>query len=399
MKLLKKIATRCRSAGLAVACFFTPKSEELTVFSQARGRYNGNSRYLFEYLVDNQYKVFWLYSADCQRAKIPDKFMKNVIKTRSIKGFLVLLRARNFVISHGLSDFGSYKILAKMNHVVNVWHGISIKNIHVLDRKVGRKKIASRLKNEMRYYKAMIASSDIDRYATSAFHRVDARNIYITGLPKTDQYVKCLDKKRSENKSKAATKILYAPTFRDYDDPKMLFFPFSDFDEAQLKSMLEGNEELKFYLRAHPNDTTSAQGAITLERKFPNHIVHYSKDIIDDIDEVLYDFDIIITDYSSIYMEPLLGDTPCIFIPFDYDQYMASRGLAYDYSLITPGPKVQSFGELVAAIAQAKTGAMEWAEKRRLVADIFFKYKDAGACRRIVSELLLAKVQKQKFAV
>ena len=42
-------------------------------------------------------------------------------------------------------------------------------------------------------------------------------------------------------------------------------------------------------------------------------------------------FDILITDYSSIYIDYLLLDRPLIFLPYDKEQYLKGRGMNFEY--------------------------------------------------------------------
>ena len=51
----------------------------------------------------------------------------------------------------------------------------------------------------------------------------------------------------------------------------------------------------------------------------------------------------LITDYSSIYIDYLLTEKPVVFLPYDKDDYLKDRGLNFKYDLVTPGPKPESF--------------------------------------------------------
>lgn len=67
-----------------------------------------------------------------------------------------------------------------------------------------------------------------------------------------------------------------------------------------------------------------------------------------DIQELLMDTDLLITDYSSTYIDYLLLDRPMVFYDFDYQDYLRTdREMYYDYDDVTPGYKAETFGQLL----------------------------------------------------
>ena len=67
-----------------------------------------------------------------------------------------------------------------------------------------------------------------------------------------------------------------------------------------------------------------------------------------DINEILPAVDLLITDYSGIYLDFLLCDNPVMFIPYDLKQYQTElRGLLFDYDLFTPGSKIDTLKNFI----------------------------------------------------
>lgn len=356
------------------------------IFSQANSRFSGNSKYLFLYLAENKYPVYWLYSDIEQKNKIPNAYRHLLINRKSIKGLYYILKSKYFVISYGQSDLGLYWHFSKYNIIINLWHGICIKKIALADVKFNS--IGDHYKKtESKYYNYITVSSDIDMFITSSSHNVDIRNVLVTGNPRTDNYLKNSAKKSLMPNEKKNTNILYAPTFRDYDTGGPLFFPFKDFLIKDLDLFIKKNNDIVFYMRPHPSDKKSIEFINKLNRKHPKNFINYSVDVCDDIDENLEIFDLIITDYSSIYIEPLLSDTPCIFIPYDYDKYIETRGLAYDYDEITPGDKVLCFKELLKSIDENINNVKKWQSEREKVKKLFFSFIDTNSCKRITMKI------------
>jgi CDP-glycerol glycerophosphotransferase len=372
-----------------------PGKVDAVVFSQCSGRYNGNSRYLYEYLSDQGIKVYWLYESKAQLDKMPEKYKKHARKRLSFSGLKCVIKSNIFVISYSGFDFGLLWYIVRHRYVVSLWHAITIKDIALLDKKFTKAMSDRYLIKETRYYKAQIASSNIDRCISAAAHGIDVRKVHVTGLPKTDQYIRSMTQKRKYASKEMCFKVLYAPTFRDYNLLGSIFFPFSDFSIEKLRDYFAKFGKIKIYLRPHPGDKHSNVSAEYLATEFPENIIYYSSIICDDIDEELWLFDAVITDYSSVFVEPLLNDIPCIFVPFDYDKYIQTRGLAYDYNLVASGPQVNTFEEMWTALEDAKTGALQWAEKRKQVADIFIKYKDENSCERITKQILSFRIKNR----
>lgn len=371
--------------GLGILNLIFYKKRKTIVMSQSKSRYSGNSRWFFEYLVDNNYEVRWLYSDEKQKKYIPEKYHKKVLKRKSFKGLMYVLRSEYFFISYRSGDLGLFWHIGKRNTLTNLWHAIGIKKVALTDEKFDEKASKNHIKNEVKYYSYMIASSDLDRYNTSASQGVDVRNVLVTGTPCSDIY---LNKKNKCTDKAVEKKILYAPTFRDYEVSFDMFFPFTDFRIEELVEYFSNRPDLILYLRPHPDDISSNKQAMALENKLPKNIVYFSQDVCDDIDEIIYTFDVIITDYSSIYMEPLLYGTPCIFIPIDYDKYTETRGLAYDYNTVTPGPKVNNTQDLFYFIDDALKDAPSHLGHREIVKSMFFKYTDGNSCKRICEEII-----------
>lgn len=112
-------------------------------------------------------------------------------------------------------------------------------------------------------------------------------------------------------------------------------------------------------------------------------------DIGGDIYNVLGKYDILITDYSSIYFDYLLTDRPVIFFPFDYEEYVAyDRDLYYDYDLVTPGPKCKTWDEVCEWITRFKEDPSLYKDERAKMKDKFHVYKDGNSSKRVFEEII-----------
>lgn len=173
------------------------------------------------------------------------------------------------------------------------------------------------------------------------------------GLPRNDKLlskscIKEIKEKIVKELSLEGKKILlYSPTWRGYEFEKEFFFSIH-----KLKKLNEFLEESNYILlyRPHPFEET-----IPLDRVSGlGNIIHVGMDIVKDTQDILMCSDMLITDYSSIFVDYLLLDKPIIFFDFDREEYISHRGIVIDFEnqLDTPGLKSKSLDELIENIKE-----------------------------------------------
>ena len=168
--------------------------------------------------------------------------------------------------------------------------------------------------------------------------------------------------------------ILYTPTFRHYGDAE--FFPFEDFSLERLNEFLDRNSIL-LLMRRHVNDT----GIQTFEGE---RIVNFGFDVCPNVNDVFPETDILITDYSSIFMDYLLMERPVIFVPYDLERYSRERGFIYgDYEHWTPGYKASTFDGLLEAFDAALAGNDPYESSRRVFNKLFNAGQGPDSSRKV----------------
>ena len=369
-----------------------PKDDDLVAFAQGRGRFSDNSRALFEFITsgETRFRAVWLANSQEQKslveAGVPDGIV--YMKT-SWRGYLSALRARTFIVSHGSPDFEPYTAPSRRTIFFMLWHAITTKKFAILDHKMTPDSIREFKRSEASKYDGMIASSVVDQLANAACFGIDADKVVVTGLPRNDVLV---DPTRRQSRVPTLlapllndTIILYAPTFRDDGEPAK-FFPFGDFDVKVLNEFLVRSHAY-LLLRPHINDRESIRHIESWAGAGLNRLVLASSQLVVDAADLLPYVDVIVTDYSSIYLDLLLADKPAVFVPYDLKEYCDQRGLLYDYTAISPGPQVSTQKGFIAALQDAIKGAPEFASHRAMVRRMFHAYNDGGACRRVAEHL------------
>lgn len=375
---------KLRRISFYILDWFIPKDNYLVVFAQKTFQYSDNGKALHDYINSEnctKWRAIWLYRDDYQ-----EFYPKTALRIYTLKAFIVALRARFFVHSHGKNSFGSLVTYSPRTKLVNVWHGIAIKELQFFDQ---------RYRNSMPHKLAYRCNSDLhcvssleDMYHMSATFQLPPSKIAITGLPRTDKLftndvctTSYLPKEVFANKT-----ILYAPTHRDYDDVFANFFPFKDFDIAEVHQFLvENNAHIVFREHRHDKGLLDKLDEYCSKPDGRFHQLH--PEALRDITEFLPFVDVIITDYSSIYIDLLLKNIPCIFIPYDLKDYVERRGLAYHYDDVTPGPKISTQKEFLEELKEALQGAPKYQQQRDTVKKLFFKYNDGGSCKRTLQAM------------
>lgn len=379
MKLLRNLFKPL----LALLGWLVPKQKNLVVFAQWGGRYSDNSRALFEWMArHSEHQVAWLYTGK-RPPQLPDDVAARarLIKRDSLAGAWCALRARVVIISHGFNDFGLWRYAVRRARSLMLWHAIMVKSAFLTDGSLSASRKRRYQRREAKHLDAVIASSDIDRYHTVAYMGVTADRVYVTGLPRQDSVTRAMQNRSRHGQ--APVSVLYAPTYRDTPSARKqsLFFPFPDQNEAALADFCR-QRGVQFLLRPHPNDKASVEHVYRLAERYADVFVPATSREVLDAAKLLPKVQLLLTDYSSIYLDLLPFDVPCLFLPFDIEEYSAYRGLAYYYDLITPGPKVTTQADFVPALKEGVDGADAWRERRELVTRMFFAYPEGGACER-----------------
>lgn len=171
--------------------------------------------------------------------------------------------------------------------------------------------------------------------------------------------------------------VLYMPTFRDGGGNAV-----SDgaLDLAALQRHAE-TERLLYVFKMHPVD------ASRIDARGFTRIVQYRAG--GDVYPLLRRFNVLVTDYSSVFFDFLHGDRPLVFFPYDFDRYTSrDRGLYLDYENAVPGPIARNQADLQRTVVeQIATGGDRHQSARRELRGRAFSGRDGRASERIWSRI------------
>lgn len=253
-------------------------------------------------------------------------------------GYWYTMTAKLAVVSGGTHDVNRYVCPPT---VFNLWHGVPLKAIEydstrIKSRLDQRRRISRFFPfHEERNFSAIASSSQREATQLASAFRVPESRVVVVGQPRTDALL------AREPKQKARV-ILYAPTFRDADpaSPIRILERSRAAVEARLQS-LDG----ELHVRLHPNTPRARVPEDSLR-------VHWASELAtsSNLPHVLNDVDVLITDYSSIYIDFLFTRRPAVFFPYDKAAYLAGERelyLDYDSSEVRPGPEARDWAQVM----------------------------------------------------
>jgi CDP-glycerol glycerophosphotransferase (TagB/SpsB family) len=354
----------------SLASLLVPRSAGRWVFGCGSGVGEGALQLIELVRAQNpRLKVTWLARTDLDRETASARGFDAVL-TSSARGLWLTLRAQVVVVTHGFGDVNRYGIRGAF--VVQLWHGIPLKLIHLDSPATLRSSILPRSKAmrwllERMYRRAasairmMPAASELSARRLRTAFGLPADRVVVTGDPRDDVLLRG-DAHQRTAAAKAtlgdllpaaplegARVVLYAPTLREGDpDPAVptaaQWTLIGDYLAATNSVLL---------LRSHPLGIGEyAAGPASSDR-----IWMFGKQLRSDATELLAGVDVLITDYSSIAFDFALTGGSLFFLAPDRESYALSRGLYEPYPTFSGGREVTTWEDLIALMRRCDEDA------------------------------------------
>lgn len=355
-----------------LSCLF-PRSKKIYIFGAWLGeQFADNPKYLFlEAQRHKEIRPVWITKNPkvCRQVR---ELGYEAYMFDSLKGIFMQLRAKYVIVCNGISD---------VNHTfmgravfLNLWHGVPLKKVGYDDDKVKNwdskgQKMRHAIQEIPLGKEYVVATSDFyAKIYESAFRR-SADHILTLGQPRNDLFydhnmMMFTPDHQIKKAAKGKKVILYAPTHRK--EGKVTFPLQEQFDFDRLNQWCVKNDTVfvirrHFYHKNEMVDLSSYSNITDITDK------------VMDIQEILMDTDILISDYSSTYIDYLLLDRPLIFYNFDYEDYLKNdRGMYYDYEEVTPGYKAETFDELMRELDTLMKDKDQFRQERERVRNLFY---------------------------
>jgi len=329
-------------------CFFPKNSSKIILVIKDRTEFSGNLRVVSDILLEEKIHQVFVYKDGKMVPEIKQTLEQkgaSVLEGWGLNSLYHLLTSGIFIFSHAPRDAHITK-RCKNRTIINLWHGVAFKTIENLMPNIPAQK-QKQLKTNAELYDLVIASSKLDQETNAKAFIVDMEKIKITGLPRyellkneypLDSFL-TLQKEKLLNDKKDKKLILYAPTFREKN--------ISAIDQINSNEWQKISDILKRFnailaIRPHSYDTA-----------IPSCLVHDSNFCwlphteFTETNLILQHVDLLIVDFSSIWIDFLLLDRPIIGFAKDFEHYMHNeRGFIYDFDRTFPSKFSQTVDDL-----------------------------------------------------
>ena len=372
-----------------------PKKKNLWIFGAWFGKqYSDNSKYLFEFISLNHkdIRTIWITHKKQIRELIRAKGFEAYL-SYEVKGIFYSIKANSAIICQTKQDIGA--ILLGGKKVIQLWHAIPFKKImydHEYDNKIYTKLFLQVKKYlfpfQYESYSMSIASSIEVQSRIMSAYKLKRSQVKITGYPRNDIILadsNCNPYLNVIRKNKKIKKyVLFAPTFRK-DEVQMLKL-FNGLNYHDLNQIMV-DCDCMYLIKLHY--AAKRLVLILSDKKSFSNITFITQSEVGDVNYLLPHIDILITDYSGIYLDFLLLDRPIIFTPFDIDYYIASdRELYEDYNVATScGKVVKNWDELIATLEKTLIGEDMHKKNREIALNKYQIFRDTKSCNRIYNEI------------
>ena len=349
--------------------FCKVRENKITFISLRRDDLSGNFAFVYDKIKDDK--------------NLDINFILNdhtiaYMSFKEIRAFTKACATSKVVVLDEFTPMIHYIDLREQTKLIQLWHACGAFKTFGFTR-LSKPKGSPQPTRNHRSYDFVTVSSTYCKKCHSEGFGIPTDNVVATGIPRTDVFFDENYKANARKKFyrehptfKGKKIILFAPTFRGMVK-ETAFYPTEMFDISEVCAKIP--EDYAIIIKHHPfvNDVQP------IPDEYADRVIDLSAD--NELNDLLFVTDVIITDYSSLVFEASLIDIPMIFYVFDLEKYINERDFYFDFKLYAPGKIVYSTEQLITAIKNQDYCT----ERIKPFADMFFDYRDGKSTERVVN--------------
>ena len=358
------------------------RNHKIWIFGASKGnKYEDNSRYMFEYVCnhpENEIHAVWL----CNEQSVMDRVNADghdACLNSSIRGKWFQLRAGVAVYTHGLNDFGTFpfnyidEFEDGFKRIYNgKYYGLNLKVKRILDHFFS-----------WTYRDITPVTSQYACEWSRKMFTLNESGLKITGYPRNDafKYVKRDKILELLHIDKTKKIIIYMPTYRQQslgenamnDIVKELYYC------EELGVFLRENNYI-FLVKPHP-----LTPHIELMKRVDFIVIDHQA--VEDNQQLMAVADILVTDYSSCFVDYALLNRPIVFYTPDDEIFLKkSEQMEPEYFEISALCKASSPQELISCLRKPN---MKLVERTNTI------FEDDNICGTCYSENVYNEICKE----
>lgn len=356
-------------------CLFSKNAKKIIIVVKERTVYSGNIRVATDVLLKNKKYKIYIYKDGLLIPEIKMNLKNNgveILEGWNVSSLYHLFTSGVFIFSHSPRDAHITK-KCKNRKIINLWHGVAFKKIENLMPSISKKK-KTQMEQNSELFDLLIASSDTDLITNMKAFMVQKEKIKVIGLPRYDILKKSykLDTFLMLQKTKllmikgSKKFIVYAPTFREKSISPLAQLNKEDWDV--LSTFLE-QKSLVMGIRPHSYDI-SVPSYIENSKNF----FWLGHESFTETNLILQISDMLIVDFSSIWIDYLLLNKPILGFAKDFNFYKQyERGFIYEFDSIFPTKFTNTVDDLLLELEEVlyTSGKAEYTKTLNL----FHEYK------------------------
>lgn len=377
--------------------FMCPKKKNLILFWGRPSGFVDNAKYLYLYFCahSERFEIYFVTKNKKTFKELADNNFPVLWGSfLNLLFFWKFIRAQAAIFDRHV---GVPYVVASQ-YTVQLWHGIGLKRCDLNSESYLKKNrnwffhILFYLIRRFPKYDIILSTSEY--FTKNFFGNISpSKDVLEVGHPRNDVFFheprraeligleKDVFERLRASKSKGSRLVFYAPTFRLSGDNALN----RHFLNLNRLNVFSRENKILFVVKLH--DCDKVQATLFSRSEYSENIILLPS--ANDVYPAMSLFDMLITDYSSIYFDFLLFNKPIIFFNWEHKSFLNNDvELTDNYEVLTPGPKCSTQGELEFHIRQILiNGKDEYLSRREAVRCLAFKYNDGNSSERMYNAI------------
>lgn len=298
------------------------QKNKVLLFSYYGSQYGCNPKYISEYMNTHyptgKFDIVWAFNNLINDRQLDDV---RIVKTLSLRYFYELCTAKVIVTNYRMTDLF---VKRKHQYYIQTWHSsLRLKQIEQDAQEVLPEHYIQMAKKDSAQCDLLLSGC---QYSTDIFQRAFwyTGEIFKAGTPRNDLLFQKGHSKRSAIMGKLSLDmdqkvLLYAPTFRTNDQQDIEPINYEALSKTLTNSF--GGEWI-ILVKLHPH--LLAKEDQVVRSKHVRNVSTY-----DDIQELMFIADMLISDYSSLMFDFSITKRPCFLYVPDLEIYTSAERKLY----------------------------------------------------------------------